>query len=150
MKRKYDTIKAMKQATSLVREAYKYVIPQLEKVCGNYFFHNPAHTINVLERATYLAMKEEITKQDLEDLQIASLFHDMGFLEQYKENEHIGAQMARNWLTAHNHDEIRIKKIDGMIMATILFSQPANILESIIQDADLDNIGTRESFISSQ
>jgi hypothetical protein len=31
-------------------------------------------------------------------------------------------------------------------MATVLFSNPHTLLEEIIQDADLDNIGTREEF----
>ena len=31
-------------------------------------------------------------------------------------------------------------------MATVLFSKPKNLLEEIIQDADLDNIGTKEEF----
>ena len=31
-------------------------------------------------------------------------------------------------------------------MATVLFSKPKTLLEEIIQDADLDNIGTKEEF----
>jgi len=37
-----------------------------------------------------------------------------------------------------------------MIMATVLFSQAQNTLEGIIQDADLDNIGTKDAFSFSQ
>jgi hypothetical protein len=35
-------------------------------------------------------------------------------------------------------------------MATVLFSKPKTHLEQIIQDADLDNIGTKEEFFYSQ
>lgn len=35
-------------------------------------------------------------------------------------------------------------------MATVLFSTPHTHLEKIIQDADLDNIGTKSEFIYSQ
>ncbi len=35
-------------------------------------------------------------------------------------------------------------------MATVLFSTPRTHLEKIIQDADLDNIGTKSEFIYSQ
>jgi hypothetical protein len=35
-------------------------------------------------------------------------------------------------------------------MATVLFSEPHNTLEEIIQDADLDNIGTEKEFFYSQ
>jgi hypothetical protein len=46
----------------------------------------------------------------------------------------------------HDHPEKRIAKIEGIIMATVLFSKPKTHLEEIIQDADLDNIGTKEEF----
>lgn len=74
----------------------------------------------------------------------------MGFLEQYPKNEYQGAQIARKWLEEKKHPEHRIQKIEGIIMATVLFSKPKNILEEIIQDSDLDNIGTRKSFENSQ
>jgi hypothetical protein len=35
-------------------------------------------------------------------------------------------------------------------MATVLFSKPKTHLEKIIQDADLDNIGTKDEFFYSQ
>ena len=35
-------------------------------------------------------------------------------------------------------------------MATVLFSTPKTHLQNIIQDADLDNIGTKEEFFYSQ
>lgn len=135
---------------TLVEQAKNYVTPLLEKHCKNYYFHNISHTISVFERATYLAMSEEISGENLEDLQIAALFHDTGFLKQYAKNEYRGAEIAREWLERHNHDEERIKKIEKIIMATVVFSKPQNILEEIIQDSDLDNIGTKDSFRNSQ
>ncbi len=86
----------------------------------------------------------------MQDLQIAATFHDVGFIQQYAKNEYIGSQIAREWLEQKNYPEDRILLIEKMIMATVLFSEPKNILEQIIQDADLDNIGTTESFLNSQ
>ncbi len=130
---------------SLVEQAKEYVFTLLEK-CKDYPYHNPAHTLGVFNRATYLALAENVTWEDFEDLQIASLFHDTGFIEQYEKNEHIGARIARKWLLEKWHPENRIEKIESIIMATVLFSNPHTLLEEIIQDADLDNIGTREEF----
>ncbi len=136
----------MKKTTTLVQKAYHHAIPLIEKHCGKYAFHNERHTKGVFERATYLALNENINYDEIEMLQIAALFHDIGFLEQYPKNEYIGSQMARKWLEEQNYPEEKIQKIEEMIMATVLFSQPKNILEEIIQDSDLDNIGTKESF----
>lgn len=135
--------------TNLVERAKNYVTPLITEHCGNYYFHNISHTHGVFERSTYLAMNEEINPIDTEDLQIASLFHDIGFLKQYARNEYVGSQMAREWLENQNHPEERIRKIENIIMATVLFSKPKNVLEEIIQDSDLDNIGTKMSFQNS-
>lgn len=136
----------MKHTTTLVKKAYNHTLPLIEKHCGKYPFHNQHHTKWVFERSTYLGLSENLGYDELEDLQIASLFHDIGFLEQYPKNEYIGSQIARKWLEEQSYPEERIQKIENMIMATVLFSQPKNILEEIIQDSDLDNIGTKDSF----
>ncbi len=134
---------------NIVELARTYTGSILES-CKNYPYHNPRHTEGVFNRATYLAMAEWVEWEDLEDLQLACLFHDTGFSEQYQKNEHIGARIARKWLTEQGHTEERIEKIEWIIMATVLFSKPKTHLEKIIQDADLDNIGTKEEFFYSQ
>lgn len=73
---------------SLIEKARDYTDTLLEK-CKNYPYHNPRHTEGVLDRATYLALAEGVEGEDLEDLQIACLFHDTGFIESYEKNEHI-------------------------------------------------------------
>lgn len=134
---------------SIVEQVHSYTTELLKK-CERYPYHNPEHTQLVYDRATYLALAEWVDGEDLEDLQIACYFHDTGFTEQYQKNEHIWARIARKWLTEKWHTEDRIEKIEGIIMATVLFSKPQTHLECIIQDADLDNIGTKSEFFFSQ
>ena len=134
---------------SLIEKAKAYTDTLLEK-CAHYTYHNPHHTESVFSRAAYLAMAEWVEWEDLEDLQIAALFHDTGFTVQYEKNEYFGARIARKWIDEQRQDEKRIQKIEGIIMATVLFSKPKSHLEEIIQDADLDNIWTKEEFFYSQ
>jgi HD superfamily phosphodiesterase len=136
-------------SNSLIESARIYT-QDLLQLCVAYPYHNPAHSTGVLDRATYIALAEDIGNEDLEDLQLACLFHDTGFSEQYEKNEHIGARIARKWLEEHDHPKDRIAKIEKIIMATVLFSTPRTHLEKIIQDADLDNIGTKSEFVFSQ
>ncbi len=136
-------------STSLIESARQYT-QDLLQICNSYPYHNPAHSISVLDRATYIALAEDIGNEDLEDLQIACLFHDTGFTEQYEKNEYVGARIARKWLEEKWHPKERITKIEKIIMATVLFSKPHTHLENIIQDADLDNIGTKAEFAYSQ
>lgn len=135
--------------SQLVADAYEYCIEILEKHCAHYFFHNPEHTKDVFKRATYLAKIEKVDALDLEDLQIATLFHDTGFSIQYAKNEYLGSKIARKWLEERNHPETRIRKIENIIMATIVFSKPKTLLEMIIQDSDMDNIGTEDGMENS-
>ena len=134
---------------SLIEQARVYT-NELLHACKDYPYHNPIHTLGVFDRATYLALAEWVDGEDLEDLQLACLFHDTGFTEQYQKNEYIWARIAKKWLSENKHPESRIEKIEWIIMATVLFSKPKTHLECIIQDADLDNIGTKSEFFYSQ
>ena len=46
---------------SLVEQAKKYTLGLLSKKCKNYPYHNPGHTESVFNRATYLALAENVT-----------------------------------------------------------------------------------------
>ena len=122
-----------------------YVIRFLRPVI-HYAYHNTGHTIDVFKRARELADAENISKEDTEDLLIASLFHDTGFIESYGGNEEIGVRIAREWLTTQDYPKFRIARIEDLILATIPFTPAHNILEKIIQDADLDNFGRTDCF----
>lgn len=135
---------------NLVTHAEDYVFPLLETYCSNYPYHNPAHTRAVHSRAKYLAEKEWVVGDALEDLEIATLFHDTGFIEQYDKNEYFGSRIARKWLFEQRHPEKRIESIEHIIMATVLFSRPHTLLEEIIQDADLENLWQTLEFQYSQ
>lgn len=73
--------------STIIEQAHDYTSTLLQK-CKDYPYHNPAHTASVFGRATYLAMAEGVDGADLEDIQIAALFHDTGFTEQYEKNEY--------------------------------------------------------------
>lgn len=140
------------QTSPLVLAARSYVSILLESL-NNHPYHNIDHTFSVYLRTKYLCECEGITWNEKEDILIAALFHDTGFTEVYKKNESNGAQIARSWLQQRNHSEDRIKRVERIIMATTfpdssdgLFHTPIDILEEIIQDADMDNLGCKNSF----
>jgi HD superfamily phosphodiesterase len=124
---------------SIINRALHYVIDLLDLI-NHYQYHNINHTLDVYARAGYLCDKEFINEQDKNDVLIAALFHDTGFIEQYEKNEKIGAKIARKYLESIDWPEERIVNIERLIMATVLFSEPKNKLEQIMQDADLDNL----------
>ena len=74
------------------------------------------------------------------------LFHDMGYINQYENNETIGMEYSRKFLPEYGYSKIQIEKISQLILATKVPQNPKNKLEKIICDADLDYLG-REDFI---
>ncbi|MDD2487286.1 MAG: HD domain-containing protein [Candidatus Gracilibacteria bacterium] len=132
----------------IINEALRYVLDLLEKV-NHYPYHNINHTLDVYTRVGYLCDKEYIYLEEKTDLLLAALFHDTGFTETYFQNEIVGAKIAREYLEKISWREDRIKSIENIIFATIMFSEAKNKSEKIIQDADLDNLGRRDFMVKS-
>jgi uncharacterized protein len=76
----------------------------------------------------------------------AAWFHDLGFVERYKDNEIIAARIATEILPLFHYSPADVAAVDGMIMATRLPQTPHNLLEQIVADADLDVLG-RDDFL---
>lgn len=130
----------------IINNVLRYILDILEPI-NHYPYHNINHTLDVYSRVWYLTDKECIGGEDRVDLLIAALFHDTGFVVQYANNEKIGMHIARVYLEWISYPEDRIQKIERIILATVLFNEAHDILESIIQDADLDNFGRKDCFI---
>ncbi|NDK19387.1 HD domain-containing protein [Candidatus Gracilibacteria bacterium] len=130
----------------IINNVLRYILNLLEPI-NHYPYHNINHTLDVYTRVGYLTDKEGIHGEDKTDLLIAALFHDTGFTVQYTNNERIGMQIARKYLENIQYEESRIQKIERLIFATVLFSEAHDILEGIIQDSDLDNLGRKDCFV---
>lgn len=123
----------------IVIAAYRHVLRVLRSV-RHYPYHNTGHTLDVFKRARELAHAEGVSREDTEDILLASLFHDTGFVVSYTKNEEIGANMARDWLIENGHPNERVDHVVSLILATVPFVPVKTLLEKIIQDADLDNL----------
>ena len=111
------------------------------------YYHQYNHSLEVMERCVYLWKKENVSKNELEILALAWLFHDTGFVIQYDDNEYIWAKIAKNYLTSILYPKKNIEIIEKLILATKPhYSNPKNILEKIIKDADLDNLWRNDFF----
>lgn len=130
----------------LVDEAREYVNKLLTSV-EDYYYHQYEHTIDVFERATYLAEKEGLSTEEIEIIQLAALFHDTGFIVQYDKNEPLWAKFASNFLKTMLYPEDKIKIIERIILATDPdYQEPKDIYEAIIKDADIDNLWRDDFF----
>lgn len=131
--------------TKILKDIMDYVNNLLWPL-EHHYYHHYEHTLEVMYRSLYLWQKENLSQSDLELLAIASLFHDTGFIIQYDKNELIWAWIAKNYLNSILFSKEKIHIIEKLIEATIVERQPDNLLESIIKDADTDNLGRIDFF----
>ena len=124
-----------------------HVLQKLEGLSPMLKYHSVDHVLDVLEQAQQIAtIENSVTSRELVLLQIASLYHDAGFLFVYKGHEEVGCEIARNELPGFGLNTEEINKICGMIMTTKIPQSPQNKLEEIMCDADLDYLGRDDFF----
>ena len=110
-------------------------------------YHSIQHTsADVLPAVERLAVLAGVNGDDLLLLRTAALYHDMGYIEKYANNEPIGVRMARETLPDFGYSPDQIATIEQMIMATQMPQAPQNFLEELMCDADLDSLG-REDYL---
>ena len=123
------------------------ILDKLEKeLPGHLYYHNVKHTVDVVTEVELIGWAEGCTDEEILMLKTAGLFHDAGHTVAYDDHEYRGAIIAREFLPEYGYTAEQIDRICAMIMVTKLPPRPANLLEDIICDSDLDYLG-RSDFI---
>lgn len=128
------------------KEAENWVFAKLAHELDDVLvYHDIKHTADVVRAADRLCYLEGISQHDTIMVRTAALFHDVGFCEQYMDNEELAAGVAREVLPQFGYTPEEVATIGQMIMATRVPHHPRNKLDEIICDADLDYLG-RDDF----
>ncbi len=109
-------------------------------------YHNLAHTEDVVNSSIEIGVGEHLASDELELIQIAAWFHDLGYFEKQAGHERVSVVYARNFLLDNHYHADKIEKIAGCILSTNFPQKPHNKLEEIICDADLSYLGRRSFF----
>ncbi len=109
-------------------------------------YHNLAHTKDVVESCVEIGIGEKVSPDDLEMIQIAAWFHDLGYIEKTEGHEELSAMFASNFLTEEHFPNDRIETVICCILSTRVPQNPMNNLEKIICDADLSHFGRKTFF----
>lgn len=104
-------------------------------------YHDVQHTLNVEKAAMRYARLEGLSEQELHLLRTAVLYHDSGFILQYRDNEDFAIQLAKNHLPSFGYSDEQIGVICNIISATKPGQEPVTLLEKIMRDADHDYLG---------
>ncbi len=115
----------------------------------SYLYHNPEHTLYVIEKALEIGRHEKCTGDELDFIAMAALWHDTGYIKTYNGHEEESCRMARHYLPEFGYPDEYITAICDMIMVTKIPQLPKTKLEEILADADLEYIGTNEFEVKS-
>ncbi len=131
---------------SSITEIRQSVVDRLKKAGKHLTYHNLAHTLDVTEQVGRIALAEGVADDDMMLLQVAALFHDIGYLDGPQNHEERGCQIFSNEASKWNFSPKEIEKVSRLIMATKVPQTPKDKLEEIICDADLDYLGRADFF----
>lgn len=127
--------------------AKAFIVEKLEReLSADLTYHGLHHTLDVLHITEELCLMESIGVYESMLLKTAALFHDSGFIKNNKDHETLGCAIAREHLPRYDYTPLEIERICSMIMATKIPQSPANFLEAILCDADLDYLGREDFF----
>ncbi len=107
-------------------------------------YHNYNHTLEVVNHTEEIAKGMNLSAEELEIVLIAAMFHDTGYLQNRENHEELSASIAEDYLNEQHYAQENIKKVIGCIKATKIPQRPTNILEQVICDADLLNLGKED------
>ncbi len=131
----------------LFDKLYPLVMKMLrDQLPPHLYYHNPEHTIDVIESAERIAVSEECSRDEILLLKIAALFHDTGYVLDMRDHERHGCEIANEMLSVHLVQPAKINVICSLIMSTKVPQSPQTKLEEIICDADLDYLGRSDYF----
>lgn len=131
------------------RQAIAYAFSRLQsELSPKLTYHNYWHTKeDVLPSCQRIADLMGIDEDARALLAVSAAFHDIGFVESYKDHELVGISIITQVLPTFGYSEHDIELVTGMIRATRLPQSPQNLSEEILADADLAVLG-RPDFLT--
>ena len=114
---------------------------------GHLRYHCLAHTEDdVVPNALRIAASEAVTGRDLEVLEAAAWFHDLGFVVRPEGHEQIGIDAAVAVLPQWGFGADDLDQLRRLVLATRVPQMPSTFLAEVLADADLDVLGRDDFF----
>jgi hypothetical protein len=117
----------------------------------NLIYHNIDHTREVVKRAREIGSHYNLSEREMFILLVSAWFHDTGYLfAEPQKHEAMSTEILKKFLKGYIEDESTIVEMEGCILATKFPTNPKNLLEEIICDADSYQLGTKEFKITNK
>lgn len=107
-------------------------------------FHNLVHTEQVVDAVQTLSEASNFGDEDIENLMIAAVFHDLGYSVTYDGHEDASIEIARPFLENQPLSPDRVALILRLIEVTKIEVKGATELEKVMKDADLVGLSSAD------
>lgn len=134
------------------KRAIAYSLHRLEtELSPHLFYHSYWHTReDVMVAALRLARLSNVQGEDLQLLEVAAAYHDIGYLYTEVNHELVGTEIVSQVLPEFEFTPDQITRINNLILATRLPQSPHDLVAEILADADLDVLGRDDFFDRSE
>lgn len=130
-------------------EDYLKKLKGLEMIAGmlspKYPYHNTEHNRDVSRVARVYGQLEQVSEYNIFILGSAGLIHDLIYVVGRTDNEEKSVETGSIILSKLGYSIDDVKTISRLVLATKLPTNPGDLLEMIICDADKDHLG-RDDF----
>ena len=131
------------------KEAVAVATSYLKNLNFNLHYHCQEHTLRyVLPAAVAIAAGERFSAEETYIVEIAAVFHDTGFCEQYNANEAVGVRYAEEYMksSALPYTEEQIALVRETILNTNREIPPPSKYAEVLRDADVAILGDVDFF----
>ncbi len=115
-----------------------------EQLPEHVYFHNESYLDQVIEATQKLAEDAELDKAETEVLNLAAIFHVVGYIGGGKNSWKKSSEAATEFLLSNNADADTIASVDKLINALDPKYKPDTLLEKLYLDAQLSYYGDKD------
>ena len=112
-------------------------------------YHNFSHVLEMKEVALSLAEHYKLSGDEMANIEIACLFHDIGYKDGAEGHEHRAVDRLNEFFSSEDVSKDRLERIGQLIMATRMNGTADDLSMRIMKDADCHHVGTKQFFAKS-
>jgi len=121
-----------------------------KEIKSGLIYHTIDHTRSVVSAFVEIGEGMNLSEKEMELGQIAAWFHDAGYSVKNKLHEAESVSIFDRVRVEGDFSDKEVSIIHNLILSTKIPQQPQNLLEQVLCDADLHNLGTELFFDSSK
>ncbi len=135
-------LSSVNQPDKILNKFTQHWLDHLEsQLPKKYCYHRSEHTLMVMAAVKTMAVYMGFSKRAVRLMQVAALFHDMGYL-----HDHHGHEIKSAEYISQIAQELQLTSADVMAMSQMILhthpsKRPTNLMQAILKDADLSYLG---------